>query len=124
MGATAATATPGWNQKTFIVQVGNKNVNQSSVQSLVYVPNTLTAAVGDIVEFQFNPANHSVSESAFDNPCVPISAMAISSGFVPVVANSTEIKTFSITVKTTEPMFLYCAQGPHCQLGMSMVINP
>ena len=27
-------------------------------------------------------------------------------------------------VQSAEPMFLYCATGPHCQTGQVMVINP
>jgi hypothetical protein len=31
--------------------------------------------------------------------------------------------TFTVTVNNTTPLWFYCAQGKHCQTGMSMVVN-
>lgn len=50
-------------------------------------------------------------------------ANAINSGFVPVAANQSMITTFTMTVNSTDPMFMYCAQGKHCQAGMVLTIN-
>mgnify|MGYP002622331431 FL=1 len=33
------------------------------------------------------------------------------------------IPTYTIQVNDTKPLWLYCAQGRHCQNGMVMVIN-
>ncbi|KUJ19214.1 uncharacterized protein LY89DRAFT_683138 [Mollisia scopiformis] len=51
-------------------------------------------------------------------------AAGIHSGFVPGgSANETTVQTFDMPINDTTPMFIYCAQGPHCQLGMVMTIN-
>jgi hypothetical protein len=50
-------------------------------------------------------------------------AAGVHSGFLPVDANATTVQTFDIPINDTTPMFIYCAQGPHCQLGMVMTIN-
>ena len=39
---------------------------------LSYSPNNIKAAVGDKVDFNFFPKNHSVVASSFAKPCVPI----------------------------------------------------
>ena len=39
------------------------------------------AAVGDVVQFNFMATNHSVTQSAFNTPCVNM--MSFDSGFVP-----------------------------------------
>lgn len=38
-------------------------------------PNSIVAAVGDIVSFQFYPLNHSVIQAKYGYPCVPIDAI-------------------------------------------------
>jgi plastocyanin len=63
------------------VAVGDTN------DSLLFVPDTITAAVGDIVQFQFHPANHSVMESDFGAPCQPKSP-GFYSGFMPITATA------------------------------------
>jgi len=51
---------------------------------LAFNPNSITAAVGDIVEFYFYPNNHSVAEGDFNTPCSAGSiANPIFSGFIP-----------------------------------------
>lgn len=105
-----------------VVRVGSMN------GSLAYYPNNIKAAVGDMVQFQFAPANHTVTQSNFDNACQPIAMHSpnitgIYSGFMPVTAASTTTPTYTIMVKNTTPMWLYCSQGKHCQNGMTMVIN-
>ncbi|KAH9216028.1 Cupredoxin [Leptodontidium sp. 2 PMI_412] len=104
-----------------VVRVGSMN------GSLAYYPNNIKAAVGDMVQFQFAPNNHTVTQSTFDAPCQPIAAHSnitgIYSGFMPVSASSTTTPTYTIMVKAATPMWLYCSQGKHCQNGMTMVIN-
>ena len=36
-----------------------------------FVPNEITANVGDIISFQFFPPNHSVVRAEFGQPCIP-----------------------------------------------------
>lgn len=104
-----------------VVQVGNKN------GTLAYTPDNVVAAVGDFVQFQFAPANHTVTQSTFDNPCQPIAlhsnVTGIYSGFMPVPLTAETTPTYTIMINNTTPMWIYCSQGKHCQAGMTMVIN-
>lgn len=50
-------------QTVHVVQVGDGGLN--------YNPSSLTAAVGDQVEFHFSPF-HSVTQGSFANPCAPL----------------------------------------------------
>ncbi|KAJ6213713.1 hypothetical protein PSV09DRAFT_2396216 [Bipolaris maydis] len=88
-----------------------------------FVPNSITAAVGDIVQFQFSNGNHTVTQSTADTACTPMDG-GIHSGHIPFEDGQTEVGTFNMPITSTEPMFLYCATGPHCQLGQVMMINP
>ncbi|KAI0008677.1 hypothetical protein F4779DRAFT_618316 [Xylariaceae sp. FL0662B] len=92
-----------------------------------FVPNSVKAAVGDIVQFQFSNGNHTVTQSAEDSPCQPLQATdptAIHSGHIPFEDGQTTVGTFNMPVTSTDPMFLYCATGPHCQEGQVMIVNP
>jgi len=96
---------------------------------LEYVPDALSAAVGDQVVFHFNPKNHTVSQSAFANPC-GLKEGGFHSGFNPVAANSSvdSRPTFTVTVNDTDPVWIYCAQAAglptsHCGQGMVFAIN-
>lgn len=97
--------------------------------ALLFSRETLNASVGDTLNFHFYPRNHSVVQSSFDAPCVPLSSASagnsavIYSGFFPVQEDVSE-QMFSVVVNTTDPIWLYCSQGTHCQGGMAMVVNP
>ncbi|TDZ25277.1 Extracellular serine-rich protein [Colletotrichum sidae] len=102
----------------------------STNNTLKFFPDKINAPVGSMVQFQFRGGNHSVVQSTFDNPCIPISnvntsAKGIYSGYQPVQASSSkgQIPVFTIQVNSSTPMWLYCSQGKHCQNGMVMVIN-
>jgi plastocyanin len=105
-----------------VVQVGGSNA------TLRFIPDTVYALPGEVVQFQFNPKNHSIVQSTFDRPCTPIQQVmanktdAINSGFMP--SNGTIKPVYSVMVKDTNPIWAYCSQGNHCQMGMVMVINP
>ncbi|KAK0750627.1 hypothetical protein B0T18DRAFT_311473, partial [Schizothecium vesticola] len=93
----------------------------------VMSPNDVTVPMGEIIEFHFYQGAHSVAQSAFDNPCVPINATASNgvegffSGSVSV-ASGESANVFRV-VSTGSPMWYYCATGKHCQNGMVGVIN-
>jgi plastocyanin len=95
--------------------------------SLTYSPSKVNAEVGSMIQFQFMPKNHTITQSNFDNPCEPLAmhsnVAGIFSGFMPVAADATSIPTYTIVVNHTETMWMYCSQGMHCQAGMAMVIN-
>ncbi|PVH93934.1 hypothetical protein DM02DRAFT_500847, partial [Periconia macrospinosa] len=88
-----------------------------------FVPNTLNAAVGDIIQFQFSNGNHTVTQSTLEAPCTAL-AGGVHSGHIPFVDGQTEVGTFNMPVTSTDPLFLFCATGPHCQEGQVMIINP
>jgi plastocyanin len=54
---------------------------------LVYVPDTIQAAVGDMVIFTFMSNNHTATQSAFAEPCVKLEG-GMDSGFMANVNNT------------------------------------
>lgn len=91
---------------------------------LVYTPDTIEAAVGDYVEFQFGEQNHTVTQSAFTTPCEALSG-GFDSGFMPNIngtVNPSPAMAFQVTVST--PLWFYCRQKGHCGKGMVFSINP
>ncbi|TVY73540.1 putative GPI-anchored cupredoxin, partial [Lachnellula suecica] len=108
--ATAATV--------HVVAVGN------DTGILTFTPNNMVAAVGDFVQFQFHPVNHSVVQSNFDSPCQPMTTgLGFFSGFMPVTAQSSTTPTYTISINNTDAIYYYCSQGKHCQAGMVGSIN-
>lgn len=116
---------PADGAKVQVVQVGGSN------GSLTFSPNDIKAEMGSFVQFQFNPKNHSVVQSTFDAPCMPMSismpnasANAFFSGFMPAAAAGNGSKlTYTIQITDTKPLWFYCSQGKHCQAGMVGAIN-
>ena len=47
---------------------------------LVFKPESVTADVGDLLQFHFYPKNHSVVQGSFSTPCQPL-AGGVYSGF-------------------------------------------
>lgn len=99
-----------------------------TTNTLTFSPNKLDAEVGDMVQFQFGVGNHTVTQSTFDAPCLPIGSPGmnvsmVSSGFMPVAADAVMAPVYTIPITSKTPLWLYCAQGKHCQNGMVMVIN-
>lgn len=134
-GATATgTATSTWTQPS---QTGNggKKVIEVAVGKdggLTYQPDDITASVGDIVRFTFYAKNHTVTQSAFDDPCMKLpNYKGFDSGFRPVPAGTAaaQLPQFNVTVTTTDPIWFYCQQKAagaalsHCQQGMNGAIN-
>lgn len=110
---------------THVIQVGDRE------GSLKFYPEELKASPGDLVQFQFYPRNHSVAQSSFADPCIPIEdsdsgngTVGFFSGFMPVTMEDDFMPTFTVLVNDTKPIWFYCATGPHCKNGMVGVINP
>lgn len=108
--------------KMIVVTVGNGGTT--------FQPEKVTANPGDMVQFQFVGGNHTATQSTFAQPCQPIgmnspNVTGFHSGFQPAAASQAQGQTsvFSIMVNNTTPLWVYCAQGQHCEGGMSMVIN-
>ncbi|RDW95364.1 hypothetical protein BP5796_01127 [Coleophoma crateriformis] len=112
--ATAAAAVASGSIQT--VSVGE--------DGLVFTPNTLTAAVGSMVQFEFYPPSHSVAQSSFENPCAPLNSSAFFSGGFTTTGNGPNATTFTITINDTSPIWFYCGFPTHCETGMAGVINP
>ncbi|KAF8582487.1 hypothetical protein K439DRAFT_152152 [Ramaria rubella] len=105
------------------------NVGASSGSPFVYTPNNVTAAVGDVINFQFtgSPGAHSVSQASFAAPCAQL-AGGFDSGFVTVPSGFTGApQEWNLTVTdVSKPIWFYCKQtvpSPHCIAGMVGAIN-
>jgi len=109
------------------VQAANITVTVGA-GGLVFTPPSITAKVDDIVNFEFQGKNHSVTQSTFANPCAPMMVdgqMGVNSGFMPLGATPPTVKpVWSIQIKNAStPLWFYCAQTGHCQMGMVAAIN-
>ncbi|MCJ1413765.1 hypothetical protein MMC32_000089 [Xylographa parallela] len=112
------TAASAWAQNsTHRVTVGANG-------KLAYNPTTVFANTGDLVQFEFYPSNHSVTQSDPSTPCVPL-ANGFFSGFISEANGSTTAATtFVLTVNSSQSLYFYSSQGHECQQGMVGVINP
>ncbi|KAG5944802.1 hypothetical protein E4U53_006823 [Claviceps sorghi] len=92
---------------------------------LTYQPEQLNnVPVGDTVVFEFLAQNHSVTQAAFDSPCLPL-AGGMDSGFIANPNNSASPPPrVAMRVMTTKPLWFYCRQKGHCGKGMVFSINP
>ncbi|KAL1633118.1 MFS transporter (Seo1) [Diplodia intermedia] len=127
--STATTSTSGGGPATITITV-NRVAN-------LFVPENATAAVGDVVKFEFWPTNNSVARADYGYPCVPYALTAPDradsafwSGFRPVVANLaqvniTELPAYYITINRVTPLWFYNSAPDACA-GHQMVgvINP
>lgn len=111
-GSTAAAA-------THTVTVGGS-------PGLVYSPDTIEAAVGDMVLFTFMSQNHTVTQSAFTSPCVKLAGgQGLDSGFMPNPNNTVSPPPqIMMQVLVSTPTWYYCRQKGHCGQGMTFSINP
>jgi len=96
------------------VHATNHQVNVG-LTGLTYSPDSVTAAMGDTIEFIVS-GTHSIVEAAFGSPCSYLSGGAWS-GIAPT-------PNFVITVTDTTPRFFYCSVDSHCQSGMVFALNP
>ncbi|KAJ7036687.1 hypothetical protein C8F04DRAFT_1036217 [Mycena alexandri] len=96
---------------------------------LTYSPSNISASIGDTVTFEFHQKNHTVTQSSFLSPCKPLlqtsaGGPGFKSGFQFVAPNVTSnFPTFNITINNTEPIWGYCGQTGHCEMGMVFSIN-
>ncbi|KAJ6628139.1 hypothetical protein B0H10DRAFT_2209812 [Mycena sp. CBHHK59/15] len=113
-------------QKQVIIQVGgNSSTTGGPIQ---FIPNSVQAANGTIVTFQFSgvPGNHSVTQSTFGSPCQPAPG-GFDSGWVFVNETLAEVPEWNLTITNDKaPIWFYCKQlllHPHCNAEMVGVIN-
>jgi len=102
-------------------------VTVGGAAGLVYTPPSISAAVGDMVEFTFMSQNHTVTQSTFPLPCVKMMG-GVDSGFMPNPNNTVSPPpSMMFQVTTTDPIWMYCRQKKpesHCGKGMVFSINP
>ena len=94
-----------------------------------FIPDVTLANVGDTIEFDFYPLNHSVVRAEYQIPCVPYEMtgpkVGFFSGFMPVDAILANPPKWTVVVNDTDPIFYYCSAPGSClDYGMVGVINP
>jgi len=107
---------------TIEVIVGGPNGNLS------FTPSRVSASPRDTIKFIFQVKNHTVTQSSFAAPCLPLTnattgAKGFDSGFFPVAAGVTDFPTWSLTINDTAPIWAYCRQANHCGSGMVFAVN-
>jgi plastocyanin len=127
-GSSAApTATPRDQPSATVPLTGVTHSVSAGLGGLRFDPDNVVAQVGDIVQFEFLPRNHSVAQSDFANPCQPLAdGTGFFSGFNFPVQEGKSADVFQIVVEDdSKPIWYYCPQtvGSHCQNGMVGVIN-
>lgn len=92
---------------------------------LRYDPQFVNANPGDTIIFTFKQSNHTATQSTLAQPCVKASN-GFDSGYMPVSASNTDgpFPAAQYTVQDTNPVWVYCKQGNHCQQGMVFAVNP
>ncbi|KAF8217973.1 hypothetical protein K438DRAFT_1656883 [Mycena galopus ATCC 62051] len=117
--SASAPSAPASSGSEILVLVGQNN-------QLTFSPTNVTANAGDTVTFQFQSKNHSVTQSSFASPCVPL-AQGVDSGFQAVTINATAFPTFSFTLNNAStPLFFFSKQNilvNECQQGMVFSVN-
>lgn len=92
-------------------------------------PEVTEAAVGDFIEFDFYPLNHSVVRAEYGFPCIPYEMTGSGktgffSGFNPVAKVLDRPPKYTIRVNDTVPIFFYCSAPGSCiTYGMVGGIN-
>lgn len=120
-GANAPTSTVN---PTGVAPAATHTVIVGGAGGLVYTPEQIKAAVGDMVVFTFMNANHTVTQSPFDTPCKKLEG-GLDSGFM-ANPNNTIVPApqMAMQVTTDKPLWFYCRQKAHCGKGMVFSINP
>jgi len=97
---TTSTSTSTAARQTHTVQVG-------ALGELIYGPNQLNAALGDIVRLDFLKLNHSVTQSSFAEPCTYNGGFDTGlNQFNPQNISGKFLVDFQ--VNTTDPLWFYC----------------
>ncbi len=83
----------------------------------LFTPDTITAAVGDNIIFQFRAPTHSVTQATakLAGPCTS-GPGGFDSGISAAGVN------YTVPVTTADSVYVFCT--PHCSAGMVMIINP
>jgi hypothetical protein len=79
-----------------------KPVETGMAPALLYTPESIKAAVGDMVMFVFMQKNHTATQSTFAEPCKKM-AGGMDSGFMANPEGKAGV-TWNMTVENTEPL--------------------
>ncbi|KAG6011507.1 hypothetical protein E4U54_008052 [Claviceps lovelessii] len=116
--------------KTYLAAAGFASLTMADTIKITatgnntFIPDSVVAKPGDVVEFHFQSGNHSVVAGDYDCPCFPLPpGSGFSSGFFDVKACEDE-NVFRVTWTNTEPVVFYSSQGDECSKGMVGIINP
>ncbi|KAM0449091.1 hypothetical protein ACHAPV_001816 [Trichoderma viride] len=102
-----------------------ETIKITATSSNTFDPSTITASHGDILEFHFEPKNHSVVSGLYAFPCTPMQlGTGFFSGFSFNTTDGEADKIFRVTVNGTDPTPFYSSQGNECAGGMVGIINP
>lgn len=95
-----------------------------------FVPDSVTANIGDTIRFNFYPGGHRVARAEFKSPCIPYEYTGSnkkgfwSGVFTPQVI-TVPAPHYDVRVNDTDPIFFYCGAPGSCnQYGMVGVVNP
>ncbi|KAL7893583.1 hypothetical protein HDV63DRAFT_408170 [Trichoderma sp. SZMC 28014] len=102
-----------------------ETIKITATSSNTFDPSSVTASHGDILEFHFEPKNHSVVSGLYAFPCTPTQlGTGFFSGFTFNTTDGEADKVFRVTVNGTDPTPFYSSQGNECAGGMVGIINP
>ncbi|KOS19883.1 hypothetical protein ESCO_005809 [Escovopsis weberi] len=91
---------------------------------LIYDPENVVADPGDILEIKFLPANHSIAQSSFGEPCKPLNnGVSVFPGFPFATKEGLSPEVFQFVVPDRNPLWFYCPQANHCEKGMALAVN-
>jgi len=108
--AVAGTATA----KTIVINAGQSG--------FTFSPDSVTAEVGDMLEFHFFGSIHTAVQSDFSSPC-QMKSGGFDSGKISNQADGSG-DVFQVMVTNTDPIWFFCSTPTHCQGGMAGVVNP
>ena len=110
-----------------VAPVETHMVNVGAQGKLIFEPQSVDAAVGDVIVFQFLALNHTVTQSSFEDPCV--SQDGFDSGFRffnPTNQTGVINQRLAFLVRESDPMWFFCRQTvprSHCNSGMVFAVN-
>ena len=122
----APTATTRDEPSNTVTRTGTTHSVVAGFNGLNFEPNNVVAEIGDVIQWEFLAANHSVAQSDFANPCQPLDdGTGFFPGFEFAVDEGESELVFQTVVESKSPIWYYCPQtkGNHCQKGMVGVIN-
>ncbi|MCJ1388290.1 hypothetical protein MMC18_001136 [Xylographa bjoerkii] len=90
----------------------------------VFSPNSVVAVVGDFIEFVFMAANHSLTQSTFNTPCIKLVGGIDSGAMTNVGGMVTPPPHITIQITTTTALFFFSEQLNVCGMGMVFSVNP